>query len=104
MLSTKYRNASPTKTSRTGRPPTSTMRARYPSPPRLRAPLSQNRPEFALKGMGDVTALDSALDDHGVVLLVFFVRRALDAEAGIALWAETVACAHAAGRHMRARS
>lgn len=48
----------------------------------------------------DAGAVHGALATHGVVLLTFFVRRALEAEAGIALWAETVSEAHLAARRL----
>ncbi|MDP2711832.1 MAG: sigma factor-like helix-turn-helix DNA-binding protein [Solirubrobacteraceae bacterium] len=50
------------------------------------------------------SAVHTALDGHALVLLTFFVRRALEAEAGIALWAETVAHAHLAARRLRTSS
>ena len=45
-------------------------------------------------------ALQEALRQHAVVLLVFCVRRTLEVEAGLALWAETIAQAHLAGRRL----
>jgi len=45
-------------------------------------------------------AVHGALEDHAVVLLIFFVRRAVEAEAGIGLWSETVAQAHLATRRL----
>lgn len=46
-------------------------------------------------------ALPEALEQHAVVLLVFTVRRTLEVEAGLALWAETIAQAQLAGRRLR---
>ena len=44
--------------------------------------------------------LHDALDEHALVLLVFFVRRTLEVEAGLALWAETIAQAHLSARRL----
>ena len=44
--------------------------------------------------------LHDALGEHALVLLVFFVRRTLEVEAGLALWAETIAQAHLAARRL----
>jgi len=46
------------------------------------------------------SALQEALEQHAVVLLVFCVRRTLEVEAGLALWVETIAQAHLAGRRL----
>jgi DNA-directed RNA polymerase specialized sigma24 family protein len=60
------------------------------------------RPAPAATGGGGV--VEAALESHAVVLLIFFVRRALEAEAGIALWAETVAQAHLAAHRLATTS
>ena len=45
-------------------------------------------------------ALQEALEQHAVVLLVFCVRRTLEVEAGLALWAETIAQTQLAARRL----
>jgi DNA-directed RNA polymerase specialized sigma24 family protein len=47
------------------------------------------------------SALQEALEQHAVVLLVFCVRRTLEVEAGLALWAETIAQSQLAARRLR---
>lgn len=48
-----------------------------------------------------VSPLHAALDEHGLVLLAFCVRRTLEVEAGLALWAETIAQSQLSGRRLR---
>jgi DNA-directed RNA polymerase specialized sigma24 family protein len=47
-----------------------------------------------------VSPLHDALERHALVLLVFCVRRTFEVEAGLALWAETIAQSHLSARRL----